>query len=98
MIVEMKKALQRGEIDEYFFEPSSVEYLAAMGRNYYFVDHLFLKFFAVLTNRDIVILPLHPGSALINQEFTWIFGKIYSSLFLSLNCQVLHFIRRWPWH
>ena len=71
----MKLALRRGLIDEEFFCPSSVEYLARMSKNYEFVDHLFLKFFATLTGHDIVILPLHPESAAINKEFTWIFGK-----------------------
>ena len=70
----MKLALQSGQISEGFFWPSAADYLAAMSKNYTFVDNLFLKFFAVLTNRDIIILTLHPEAASINQEFTWIFG------------------------
>ena len=45
-----------------------------MALNFTFIDNLFLMFFAVLTNRDFVILPLHPESALVNKEFTWVFG------------------------
>ena len=68
-MTEMKLALRRGEI---FSHPE--EYIARMSRNYTFVDNLFLKFFATLVGHDIVVLPVHPESASINREFTWIFG------------------------
>ena len=71
----MKFALQHNKISSDFFYPNPAEYLATMSRNYEFVDHLFLMFFATITNRDIIILPVHPESALVNSEFTWIFGK-----------------------
>ena len=69
VITEMKNALRTGSIDEEFFCPDSVSYLARMGKNFTFIDNLFLKFFAVLINRDIIVLPLHPESALINRIF-----------------------------
>ena len=83
----MKSALRSGKIDEAFFWPNPVGYLTNMAQDYQFVDNLFLKFFAVVTNRDIVILPLHPESAIVNREFTWIFGKTFSQskLFLYIS-------------
>ena len=48
-----------------------------MGRDYTYVDNLFLKVFAVVVKRDTVILPVHPESALVNKEFTWVFGTYY---------------------
>ena len=74
----MRSALRTGNIEEAFFWPNTVGYLSRMAKDYAFVDNLFLKFFAVLTKRDIIILPLHPESALVNREFTWIFGKTFS--------------------
>ena len=74
VIKEMKSALKKGLIEEGFFWPSPAAYLAEMSKNFTFIDNLFLKFFAVITKRDIIVLPLHPESALVNQEFTWIFG------------------------
>ena len=41
----------------------------SMARNFTFIDNLALKFFAVLRNRDIVILPLHPESAVVNNKY-----------------------------
>ena len=73
----MKSALRKKVIDEEFFIPDPSTYLTRMARNFTFIDNLFLKFFAVLTNRDIIILPLHPESALVNKEFTWIFGNFF---------------------
>jgi hypothetical protein len=75
IITEMKNALRNGSIEEAFFWPTPTGYLSHMAKNFTFVDNLFLKFFAVVTNRDIIILPLHPEAALVNREFTWIFGK-----------------------
>ena len=76
VITQMKIALQRREISEGFFDPDPEQYLAAMSRNYNFVDNLFLKFFATLSNRDIIIILVHSESACVRgKEFTWIFGK-----------------------
>ena len=72
----MKNALRNRTIDQEFFNPDVMSYLSDMAKNFTFIDNLFLKFFAVLTNRDIIILPLHPESAVINKEFTWIFGMV----------------------
>ena len=77
VITEMKSALRKKVIDEEFFLPDPSTYLTRMARNFTFIDNLFLKFFAVLTNRDIIILPLHLESALVNEEFTWIFGNFF---------------------
>ena len=74
-VIEMKNPLRNGNIEEAFFWPTSTGYLSHMAKDFTFVDNLFLKFFAVVTNRDIVILPLHPEAAFVNREFTWIFGK-----------------------
>ena len=75
IIREMKSALSKGLIDESFFVPSPADYLARMAKNFIFVDNLLLRFFAVILKRDIIIIPMHKESAVINQEFTWIFGK-----------------------
>ena len=75
VITEMRKALQQRNISRDFFLPNPEKYLATMSRNYEFVDNLFLMFFAAITQRDIIILPVHPDSALVNKEFTWIFGN-----------------------
>ena len=72
----MKNALGNGTIDKEFFNPDVRSYLSDMAKDFTFIDNLFLKFFAVLTNRDIIILPIHPESAVINKEFTWIFGMV----------------------
>ena len=76
VIKEMKTVLKKGLIDEEFFQPRPAVYLASMAKNFSFVDNLFLKFFAVITKRDIIVIPLHPESALVNREFTWIFGNL----------------------
>ena len=73
----MKSALRKKVIEEKFFLSDPSTYLTCMARNYTFIDNLFLKFFAVLTNRDIIILPLHPEAALGNKEFTWTFGNFF---------------------
>ena len=70
----MKIALRNGFISGEFFTPSPEEYLVNMSKNHTFVDNLFLMFFASIVDRDIIILPMHPESALVNSEFTWIFG------------------------
>ena len=76
VITEMKNALRNRTIDQEFFNPDVMSYLSDMAKNFTFIDNLFLKFFAVLTNRDITILSLYPESAVINKEFTWIFGMV----------------------
>ena len=77
IIKEMRNAVRKGLVEEQFFWPDPTAYMAHMSRNFTYVDNLFLKFFAVLTNRDIIILPLHPESASVNREFTWIFGNCF---------------------
>ena len=69
----MKSAFKKGHLEAEFFTPDPQTYLARMGRDYTYVDNLFLKVFAVVVKRDIVILPVHPESALVNKEFTWVF-------------------------
>ena len=80
MITEMKASLRKGIIDPEFFCPTPAEYFARMLKNYTFIDNLFIKFFASLTGHNVVILPVHPESATINKEFTWVFGIIVSDL------------------
>ena len=80
VITEMKASLRKGIIDPEFFCPTPAEYFARMLKNYTFIDNLFIKFFASLTGHDVVILPVHPESAAINKEFTWVFGIIVSDL------------------
>ena len=75
IIKEMRNAVRKGRVEEQFFWLDPTAYIAKTSRNFNYIDNLFLKFFAVLTNRDIIILPLHPESASVNREFTWIFGN-----------------------
>ena len=67
--------MAKGHLEEGFFVPDSKTYLANMARDGTYVDNLFLKTFAVVVKRDIIILPVHPESALVNREFTWVFGN-----------------------
>ena len=70
----MRKGLKRGDIPADMFPGGPDAYLKKMGTRGTFADGIFLKYFAKILNRDIVILPVHPESCTVVQQFTWIKG------------------------
>ena len=74
MVAAMKSSLDQGQIGREFFDPNPEAYFKKMSRDFEFADHLFLMFFAQVTKRDIIVLPLHPESAIVNSQFTLIKG------------------------
>ena len=66
------------EVDSDFLEPSPAVNLATIAENGNFVDNLLLQYFVKLTEKDIIIILVHPKTSNIRDfpDFTWTKGKL----------------------
>ena len=60
---QAKQLVKQGIIDPAHFEPDVPKWCSKMAKNGEYVDNIFLLVFAIIQERDIVIIPVHPGSA-----------------------------------
>ena len=78
---QAKQLVKKGRIDPSHFEPDVPNWCSRMSRYHEYVDSIFLLVFAIIQERDIVIIPVHPETAegsefAGNGDFRWIKGKI----------------------
>ena len=78
--MQARDMVRRGELDSAFFVPNVKEWCLRMAKNAEFVDNLFLMVFALVQERDIIIIPVHRGSSAGtlnagNGDFRWIRGN-----------------------
>ena len=75
--IQAKYMVKRQELDTGFFEPNVADWCTRMSKNNEFIDNIFLLIFSQVQERDIVVIPVHKGSAAGsdgNGDFRWIKG------------------------
>ena len=89
-MAEMVKYWKAGKVDsEHLSFPTPEQYIARMKKPGEFIDDPFIRFFALILQRDFIIIHMHPSTA-PNRVFTWIHGEEYlicvNQFEISLEC------------
>ena len=75
--IQAKYMVKRQELDTGFFEPNVADWCTRMSKINEFIDNIFLLIFSQVQERDIVVIPVHKGSAAGSDgsgDFRWIKG------------------------